>query len=182
MSMQTSDVMVAEALAAAIRNLGRGISSEPRRVQAGLNDELAGDARSHRAEIDAVVLAAEEAIPTELDSLSFDRPAAMRRLSERGLSDEVATFSIDAWHYSLGLDAPGTPAPTLTLTAEPVGVVAATFLPDVPTPTMLPAPPPPPFPVVGGLVVDLAGPPVDRPRPRGHLPVGRSRRSPLSRL
>ncbi len=135
MSMETSETVVADALSKAVRELGTRIGEDPRRVQACLNDDLAEASRSHRAEIDAVVLAAEESVPTEMTSGSFDRPSAMQRLRERGLSDDIAMFSIDVWHHSLGLNAPGTSAPTLSSPA------ASTSLPD---------------PAADGLVIDIS--------------------------
>ena len=148
-SVEENDDAIARALSATVSRTGPGIGSEPRRVRAYLSDELKDESRSRRAEIDAIVLAAEESIPQKLVQPGFDRPAEMRRLRERGLEESVATFSIDAWRYSLGLDGTGAVPPTLMssalkVTSEPGR--STTDAPARPTPdggqaTVLPPPP-----------------------------------------
>ena len=98
-----ADVMLARALAQAVREVGRTLAADPRRVQGMVSDVLGAESRSRRAEIDAVVLAAEEAVPDDLMTERIDVADAMERLRERGLDATVATFAIDVWRYALGM-------------------------------------------------------------------------------
>src|SRR4051812_30115976 len=54
---------VGRALAAVVARWGAGIASDPRRLDASLEDELMGAAASHRPELHALLVAAEESIP-----------------------------------------------------------------------------------------------------------------------
>ena len=98
-----ADVLLARALAQAVREVGRSLATDPRRVQGMVSDVLGAESRSRRAEIDAVVLAAEEAVPDDLMADRIGVTAAMERLRERGLDATVATFAIDVWRYALGM-------------------------------------------------------------------------------
>jgi len=121
---------VAAALAAVVRQMGVSVGSDPHRARASLTDAMAAGARGYRAEIDALVIAAEESIPAAMAVPGFDRSAAMQRLRDRGLSDDIAEFAIEAWHRSLGVATVGmAPLPTWTAPGEFAG---ATTPPDPP--------------------------------------------------
>lgn len=111
---EDQDALVAEALAEAVRVGGHDLVGEPRRVQGMVNDVLGPAARTRRAEIDAVVLAAEESIPEDLLADQIDADDALDRLRDRGLDREVASFAVEVWRYALGMLAADAPAPSLT--------------------------------------------------------------------
>ncbi len=114
-----ADVMVARALAQAVLEGGRSLAREPRRVQGMMNDVLGAESRTRRAEVDAVVLAAEEAIPEDMLAGRIDTDEAMERLHGRGLDDGVAGFAVDVWRYALGMLAAGSEPPSLKNSLEP---------------------------------------------------------------
>ena len=66
-----------------------------------------------RAEIDAVVLAAEESIPEDLLAERIDIEAAQDRLHDRGLDEGVAVFAVEVWRYALGMLAADAEPPSL---------------------------------------------------------------------
>lgn len=108
------DVAVARALAEAVRVAGSDLATEPRRVQGMVNDVLGATARTRRAEIDAVVLAAEETIPEDLLTNRIDHSTALDRLQHRGLDTDLAQFAVDVWQYALGMLATDAQPPSLT--------------------------------------------------------------------
>lgn len=137
MSMQTNDAAVAQALAESVRKVGPDLGGQPRRVQAMLSDVLGGTARTHRTEIDAVVLTAEEGIPGDLTHGRLDERGVLERLRARGLDDELAHFAVDAWRYAFGMR--GADALPPTLPASPTGAPGpAQREPATAEPTVLP--------------------------------------------
>lgn len=113
-----SDQSVALAVAETLRVGGRAVTTDPRRVHGMVNDLLGPAARTRRAEVDAVVMAAEEGVVDELIA-GLDADDAVRRLHERGLRDDVATFAVQVWSYGLGLLDHAEP-PSLTASAVDV--------------------------------------------------------------
>ena len=111
LAASNDDTVLALALAAAVRSVGRRLGGEPRRVQAMVIDALGTRARSRRAEIDASVLAAEEGVPELL--ANGDSVTAELRLRERGLDADATGFAIDVWRYALGMLADQTEPPSL---------------------------------------------------------------------
>ena len=109
-----ADVMLANALAQAVREVGRALATEPRRVQGMVSDVLGAESRTRRAEIDAVVLAAEESVPEDLLAERIDVETAMMRLRNRGLDAAVAHFAVEVWRYALGMLAADAEPPSLT--------------------------------------------------------------------
>jgi hypothetical protein len=103
---------VPEALDRAVRDLGRRLGENPDRVRAVLSDALGSQARAHRAEIDAVVVATEEGIPATLVDRSELVPTQtdvaegdqrlLARLGERGLNPDAAAFALGTWASALG--------------------------------------------------------------------------------
>ena len=108
------DVMLARALAKVVRELGRGVVSDPRRVQGTVNDVLGAHSGAHRTEIDAVVLAADESIPEDLLAERIDLDTAMARLQHRGLDENSARFAFEVWRYALGMLADDAQPPSIT--------------------------------------------------------------------
>jgi hypothetical protein len=108
------DVLLAKALARAVQEVGRSLASEPRRVQGMVSDVLGADSRARRAEIDAVVMAAEEGVAEDLLANRIDLDGALTLLRRRGLDDAVATFAVEVWRYALGLLADDAEPPSLT--------------------------------------------------------------------
>jgi hypothetical protein len=92
---------VAEAVREVVRVGGRAICDDPRRVQGMLNDLLGASARSLRAEVDAVVVAADEAVPGIVLAGGTDE-AALAVLADRGLGREAAGYAVNVWRYALG--------------------------------------------------------------------------------
>jgi hypothetical protein len=113
-----ADVAVAQALASAGRVGGPQLPSDPRRVQGMVNDVLGAESRTRRAEVDAVVLAAEESIPDDLMSGRIDVAEAIERLHVRGLDGAVALFAVDVWRYALGMLGQHSVPPTLSSSME----------------------------------------------------------------
>src|SRR4051812_4433751 len=156
---------------------GSAVAGDPRRMRAGLNDVLGSEARRYRAEIDAVVLAAEELGPEQLADPQLVRADALARLGERGLAGSTAQFALGAWRVALGAAGPedqvipasglpvggGLPAPTpdRATQSEPEPAPVMDFGPPttpMSAPTPPPAPAPPPVMVPGGF-----GPPPPPP-------------------
>ena len=118
-----ADVLVARALAQAVIEGGRSLAREPRRVHGMVNDVLGAQSRTRRAEVDAVVLAAEESIPEDILAGRVDDATAMDRLRARGLDDAVSAFAVDVWRYALGMLGADSEPPSLrtgaNATSEP---------------------------------------------------------------
>jgi hypothetical protein len=112
------DVMLAQALAQAVREVGRNLATDPRRVQGMVSDVLGVESRTRRAEIDAVVLAAEESVPEDLLADRIDVEAALDRLHDRGLDAGVALFAVEVWRYALGMLEDDAQPPSLSNSLE----------------------------------------------------------------
>lgn len=126
------DTEVALALAEAVRSIGKDLGTEPRRVNGVVSDLLGAAVRTRRAEVDAVVLAAEEGIPEDLVADALDPEEAAGRLTDRGLGDDLARFAVAVWTYALGLLDSGAEPPSLTntVTRQPLCTDGATVVPD----------------------------------------------------
>jgi hypothetical protein len=122
----SADAAVAQAVASAVRAGGPQLASDPRRVQGMVNDELGAQSRTRRAEVDAVVLAAEEAIPDDLMSGRIDVDEALQRLHGRGLDGGVALFAVEVWRYALGMLGDHSVPPTLSNSLEATSQPAVT--------------------------------------------------------
>jgi hypothetical protein len=120
------DTALAMALAQAVRAVGRNLAADPRRVQAMVRDVLGSESRARRAEIDAVVVAAEEAVPEDLLAKRIDVGAAVDRLNDRGLAPDVSLFAVAVWRYALGLLEEHAEPPTLTNSVEQPSAPTAT--------------------------------------------------------
>lgn len=121
--MQQPETAVARALADAVRVAGSDVASSPPRVRGMVSDVLGDDARTRRAEIDAVVIAVEEGVPERLrprgDAGAHEAAEqAVGMLRARGLDVDVARFAVSVWQYALGLLEEDTPPPTLTVSLE----------------------------------------------------------------
>ncbi len=167
-----ADVMLAKALAQAVREVGRTLAKEPRRVQGMVSDVLGADSRTRRAEIDAVVLAAEEGVPEDLlaDRITVD--VALARLRARGLDAAVATFAVEVWRYALGMLEADAQPPSLTNSLEHSTPPVATDPAPVTTDGTFESPPtinaiaPPPgtsYPQQPGFVAPPPPPPPPQP-------------------
>ncbi|MET0458864.1 MAG: cadherin-like domain-containing protein [Ilumatobacteraceae bacterium] len=115
-----ADVLLAEALAQAVREVGPGLTTDARRVQGMVSDILGAESRMRRAEIDAVVVATEESVPADLLAGRITPQDGMRRLGERGLDGPVAHFAVDVWLYALGMLETDAEPPSLTNSLEVV--------------------------------------------------------------
>ena len=111
-------MLLAQALAQAVREVGRNLANQPRRVQGMVSDVLGVESRTRRAEIDAVVLAAEESVPDDLLAGRIDLDTALERLRARGLDAGVAHFAIEVWRYALGMLPADAQPPSLTNSLE----------------------------------------------------------------
>ncbi len=138
MSMQTNDPAVAQALAESVRKVGPDLGGQPRRVQAMLNDVLGSNARTHRTEIDALVLTAGEGIPGNLLNGQLDERVALERLRARGLDDELARFALDTWAYAFGVRGSDALPPTLPASTPTAAPGPAQREPMTAEPTVLP--------------------------------------------
>ena len=138
MSMQTNDPAVAQALAESVRKVGPDLGGQPRRVQAMLNDVLGSNARTHRTEIDALVLTAGEGIPGNLLNGQRDERVALERLRARGLDDELARFALDTWAYAFGVRGSDALPPTLPASHPTAAPGPAQREPMTAEPTVLP--------------------------------------------
>lgn len=96
----TADSAVADALVSLIDSVGRDVSEDSGRLMACLSDELGSGLRPRRAEVDAVVLAADEAVPALIVSRDTD-DEAMARLVARGLAEPTARYAIAVWRYAI---------------------------------------------------------------------------------
>jgi len=146
-----------------------------------VSDVLGVESRTRRAEIDAVVLAAEESVPDDLLAGRIDTATALDRLRARGLDAGVAHFAIEVWRYALGMLAADAQPPSLTNSLEVTSQPTVTDQPpafdsvqDSPEPqtvlpTFAPLPPPTvvtaPVPVTAPVAHD-AGPPAPRRDPK----------------
>jgi len=126
-----------------IDRYGTEISDDPRRVQALLRD-MAGE---HRAEVAALVAAAEEGVGAALlQSSQGLTPEAAKRLARRlqenrALTEDAAVWAVAAWVHALGVEGPTEADMTTPVSTGPPETVAAAGGVQQPPP---PASPPPP--------------------------------------
>lgn len=118
---------VAAALIEAVADFGRQATTDPGRVRALLSDALGADGWAHRAEIDALVVAVEESVPSDLlgrlrGTSTVSDGELLSRLSGRGLDDRMGQFALGTWGASLGA-ATSVPNP---LASDPLPAFPAT--------------------------------------------------------
>ncbi|MDH3538461.1 MAG: toll/interleukin-1 receptor domain-containing protein [Acidimicrobiia bacterium] len=103
-----------ETLRQIIDQYGPKLAEDPRRVRALLRD-IAGE---HRAEVAALVAAAEEGVGVALRQSSRGlTPETVQRLTRkleenRALTEEASRWAVAAWSHALGVDQPEPPSPT----------------------------------------------------------------------
>lgn len=95
------DVPVAAALAQVVDDFGPSVVYSPGRLRASLSDVLGAVGRQHRAEIDAVCVAAEEGVAAELSSGAPMSQHQLEVVSGRGISAEMAAFAVEAWRGAI---------------------------------------------------------------------------------
>lgn len=95
---------VRTALRVVVRDHGRRVAEDPTRVRALLVDALGPDAREARAELDAVVVAAEEGVPAAVGASPSAKADARARLEQRGLSPAMARVAVHCWDAVLVTD------------------------------------------------------------------------------
>ncbi len=110
-----------QALCEIVARYGRGVSDEPRRVQALLSDLCPGMTK----EVSVLVTAAERGVPQEAASSSPQLPpqavvnrATRRLVDETGLTEEAARWAVESWAVALGVVVAGGAYGSATL---PVG-------------------------------------------------------------
>jgi hypothetical protein len=169
-----SDEAVARALGEVLRDHGWEVAASARRLRGSLNDVLGAEADEHRAAVDAVVLAVEEGVVTDLleagrENVDDVLPDLTTRLAEWGLAPAPAAWAVRTWATHL-------PAATI----KPPATV-----PPAPEPTALPpaaAPPDagvtlaPPVPAKDATVLPPLEPsgPARPTRPARRRPSGRA--------
>jgi hypothetical protein len=169
-----SDEAVARALGEVLRDHGWDVAASARRLRGSLNDVLGAEADEHRAAVDAVVLAVEEGIVTDLleagrENLDDVLPDLTTRLAEWGLAPAPAAWAVRTWATHL-------PAATIKPPATTPPAPEPTALPPAATPpeagvTM--APPGPPQDATVLPPRETAGP-VRPTRPARRRPSGRA--------
>lgn len=130
------------ALTRIVEEFGPAVGATPERVRALLSDLLGPSLREARAEVDALVLASEEGIPSTLSARATrSRPGAPARddgdltdrLVSRGLTVAAAQEAVTTWAGAMGLSATltaGSGAAVLPAEpTEPAPAEPATLLP-----------------------------------------------------
>ncbi len=110
---------VTSALVRVVADFGPSVIYSPGRLRASLSDVLGSVGRLHRAEVDALEIAAEEHVSSELDGGSSATAQLEERLAGRGLTPEMARFAVAAWRAALG----GTGVAAAPVAAAPVTAV-----------------------------------------------------------
>jgi hypothetical protein len=161
-----------------VRTEGRGITAEPRRLQALLSDRAGG----YKLEINLLVSAADEGVPDALLRTSDTGPrgATIERLAHqleesRGFEYSRSRWAVDSWAIALGLDPEATVPPP-----GPPPLPGPPPPPPGPIPPPIPGPPPPwppqPDPYDGRTVPRPPGPvppiPSPGPKPNRTLLIG----------
>ncbi len=148
MSSSTEQAVVT-ALEAALRDVGWDAVTDPARLRAILSDLLGVHADGHRGALDALVISADEGIPSDLKAVGRSgaanvRPELMERLQEWGLTAQRAAWVLDAWE---SLIPESLPPPPVTEPPPPTELPPVTLPPPVVEttlpPTSLPADPEP---------------------------------------
>jgi hypothetical protein len=94
--------VVAAALDRVVSDNGWLSASRPGALKAGLSDVLGSEAEQHRAELDALVVSAEEGVPAELRTAGHAAaqglvPDLVQRLVGWGMTDDMASSVVGAW-------------------------------------------------------------------------------------
>lgn len=115
---ELGDNLVAQALAAVIRDHGWRVAAEPARLRAGLSDVLGASADEHKGLVDALVVSADEGTPAALAVAGREEAATIRatqvgKLEDWGLSPDRAAWVVDTW-VGLVPDQTETPPETMT--------------------------------------------------------------------
>jgi hypothetical protein len=132
------------ALGTVVADFGTAITNEPARLRAALTDVLGEAALAARADIDAVVLAAERGIAVRAAGASPDELAALEaELVALGSIPSAASVAVSAWQVVLGASVADTATPSTPGTADDdeastSGVEAAAITPIAGTPTIPP--------------------------------------------
>lgn len=160
--MSEAEQGLVRALRGVLADHGRRVSEHPERVRALLSDALGARSREWRADIDALVMAAEERVPATVTDTAeggrgADDAALVRALTDRGLTAEMAGAAIDLWRSVLTEAAQPT---TRSGTASAWG-----------RPTAAPPAAPPAGPTVAPVAAP-ADPAASSSRPGLPLPVG----------
>lgn len=152
-----SDEAVAQALGAVLRDHGWDVAASPKRLRGSLNDVLVAEADEHRAAVDAIVLAVEEGIVSDLlragrEGVEDALPGLTARLAEWGLAAAPAAWAVRTWAAHLPATTiqppdtrPQAPEPTTLPPAATSPEPQLTLAPPglAPGPTVLPPPAPP---------------------------------------
>lgn len=130
----TSEDAVAQALGAVLRDHGWEVADSTRRLRGSLNDVLGARADDHRAGVDALVIAVEEAVVRDLLSVGragagVSAPALTARLTEWGLDVAVAAWAVRTWADRLPVATIPPPA-TMPPGQEPTTLPPAGTAPD----------------------------------------------------
>lgn len=128
--------VVVDALDRVVSDNGWLAASRPGSLRASLSDVLGSAADEHRAELDAVVVSAEEGVPTELRTSGRGAAVALapeltQRLVSWGMAEDLAASVVEAWTSLL---------PEVSRSAPAVGDNQTVVSAVVPTPAPTPAP------------------------------------------
>lgn len=129
-----SDEAVARALGEVLRDHGWDVAASARRLRGSLNDVLGAEADEHRAAVDAVVLAVEEGVVTDLleagrENVDDVLPDLTTRLAEWGLAPAPAAWAVRTWATHLPAATIKPPA-TVPPAPEPTALPPAVAPPD----------------------------------------------------
>lgn len=169
-----SDEAVARALGEVLRDHGWDVAASARRLRGSLNDVLGAEADEHRAAVDAVVLAVDEGVVTDLleagrENLDDVLPDLTTRLAEWGLAPAPAAWAVRTWATHL-------PAATIKPPATMPPAPEPTALPPAATPADAGVTMAPPVPAKDATVLPPleASGPVRPTRPARRRPSGRA--------
>ncbi|MEI2778246.1 MAG: hypothetical protein V9G19_20210 [Tetrasphaera sp.] len=150
--LAVANTRAAEALTEVVSDFGHVVTGSPERLRAALADILGAESREHRAEIDALALAAEEGIPD--DAADGDPELLTARLVARGLTVPVSHWAVHAWRAAIA------ESPLVQATVRRSDLVDATVMrSDLSADSPVEEPP--------AVVPSLKEPPLDVTRSRG---------------
>jgi hypothetical protein len=99
--IDASDDAVAIALHNVLTDYGWNVTTQPARLRAALNDQLAGSGADHRGAVDALVVAAEEGVAAKVRTAPPDdrsaQAAHIAQLMDWGLSQQAAAWAVGTW-------------------------------------------------------------------------------------